>query len=333
MRHIQRVETFKAIKVLADGRRLAILRRLMAGPATLSQLGQAFGRHPAWVRHHLKQLEQVGLVEMTGTRVLPGFVERYYQATARAFVINTLIIPALPEEGAIVALGSHDLALELLARRLGESGKAPSLWTLPLGSLDGLIALRQGVAHCAGCHLLDTESDEYNVPYVTRLFPGQAMVLVTLAYRQQGLILAPGNPRRLCALEDIAHEGMTFVNRNRGSGTRIWLDRRLRQLGMQANQVRGYEHEVSTHTEVAAAIARGQADAGLGIQAAALAAGLDFLPLFQERYDLVIPMSFYEAPFLRPLLDELHSGIFRNQAQALGGYDISHCGEVMKLAG
>lgn len=329
---IQRIDALDQLNALADDRRLTILRLLMAGPATLSQLGRACGQHPAWVRHHLKHLEQAGLVQMTTTRPVRGFLEKYYQATARAFTINTLIVPQHPDRETIIAMGSHDLALELLAVDMSKDHRVPNLLTLPVGSLEGLIALRQGAGHLAGCHLLDPELDEYNRPYVRHLFPGQPVVLVTLAHRQQGLLLPPGNPRQLRTLEDLAREDVVLINRNRGSGTRLWLDQRLHGLGIHPQQVRGYEQGVSTHTEVAQAVARGQADAGLGLLAAARQFGLDFIPLFQERYDLVIPQEQHASPLLQPLLDRLQAGDFRRAVEALGGYDTMHTGEITMLA-
>ena len=329
---VRRVESFEALKVLADERRLAILRQLMAGPATLSQLGQAAGKHPAWIRHHLKQLERVGLVELAGTRALPGFTEKYYRATARAFHINALVTPSGPERGTLLALGSHDPALDLLAERLRRERGAPAVCTVPLGSLDGLIALRQGSGHFSGCHLLDTEREEYNAPYVSRLFPGQRMALLTLARRQQGLLVAPGNPLRLRGLEDLAREDITFVNRPSGSGTRIWLDRRLHSLGIPVGRIRGYHDAVRTHTEVAATVAQGRADAGLGVLAAGRAAGLEVVPLFEERFDLVFPEAVWHTPEARALVDAMRSKSFGKAVSALGGYDTAESGQEMWIA-
>lgn len=331
MDSIQQVESAEQLKVLADDRRLAILRVLMAEPATLSGLGRVFGQHPAWIRHHLKQLEQAGLVRMTTTRQVRGFVEKYYQATARAFAINTLILPRHPERELIVALGSHDLALELLADHMHQDHRLPDVLALPVGSLEGLIALRQGAGHLAGCHLWDTEQGEYNRPYVRHLFPGRPVALVTLAHRQQGLLVPPGNPRKMRDLEDLAQEDAVFINRNQGSGTRLWLDHHLGNLGISPQQIRGYQRAVSTHTAVARAVAEGQADAGLGLLAAARQGNLDFIPLFQERYDLVIPQEQYESALLQPILDRLQSAGFRRAVEGLGGYDITHTGEITMM--
>ncbi len=226
MSSIEYIKSLEQIKLLSDPRRLAILRRLMARPATLSQLGAAMGEHPAWVRHHLKQLEGAGLVELVTAQASGGFVEKYYQAKARAFIYQETILPDLPRSQTVVLMGSHDLALNQLAQQIGERTGIAML-VLPVGSLDGLVALRQGITDLTACHLLDVESGEYNLPYVRHFFPDRPVTLVTLAQRAQGLMLAPGNPRQIEGLEDLARGDIIFINRNRGSGTRLWLDRML----------------------------------------------------------------------------------------------------------
>ena len=287
--------------------------------------------HPAQVRHHLKKLEALDLVELAETRVQGGFVEKYYRATARAFLVNLAVIPHNPERETVIALGSHDPALEHLALTMRADERTPDVFALPAGSLDGLVALRQGVCNFSGVHLLDVESGEYNRPHVQHLFPGQSMRLLTLAHRQQGLLLAPGNPRNIRALADLSKEGVTFVNRRKGSGTRLWLDARLRQQGIPTSAVEGYTLEVSTHDQVAEHVARGQVDAGIGVMAAARARGLAFVPLFKERFDLVIPEKDINSPLLAPLLDHLQTTAFRKDVEALAGYDTAHTGESIEV--
>lgn len=323
MEDIRRIQDFAQLKTLADPRRLTILRLVMARAYTLSQLGDALGLHPAKVRHHLKQLEAAGLVELVDTRVVRGFVEKYYRARARAFTLQELILPDSDKPGALVAMGSHDIALELL----NEQTPAAAVLTIPVGSLEGLIALRQGSAQIAGCHLLDVESGEYNLPYVRHFFPDRAVTLITLAHREQGLIVAPGNPLGMREVEDICRPGVRFVNRNQGSGTRLWLDRRIEAVGLPAEAVERVTDEVRTHTRLAEIIARGEADVGLGLRAAAQQQHLDFVPLFRERYDLVIPQEHMEDQNLAALLDHLQSGEFRRSVSHLSGYDTGHTGE------
>jgi putative molybdopterin biosynthesis protein len=325
---IEPIKNFEQLKVLADARRLAILRRLMAAPATLTHLGHALGEHPAWIRHHLKQLERVGLVEMVDVQVTGGFVEKYYRARSRAFIFQELILPDNPSRETVLLSGSHDLAVELLAQ--APKGNL-DLIVMPVGSLDGLVALRQGICQIAGSHLMDPASGEFNTSYVRHLFPDREMSILTLAEREQGLLVLPGNPRQILGIQDLVHENVTLVNRNRGSGTRLWLDTHFQRSGIQPEQVRGYQYQVRTHTDVALAICQGRADAGLGIRAAARQFGLDFIPLFQERYDLVLAREQLENTRIHPLFEYLVSKEFRRNVEALGGYNTTRTGNRTNL--
>jgi putative molybdopterin biosynthesis protein len=233
----------------------------------------------------------------------------------------------------VVAIGSHDLALDLLSAALARANPGMSLSLSNVGSLGGLIALQRGEAHLAGSHLLDEETGEYNLPYVQRLLPDRAVVLVNLVYREQGLIVPPGNPKGITRLDDLLRPDVLFVNRQEGSGTRVLLDYQLKQLGGDPMQVRGYQREEHTHLAVAAAVQSGAADVGLGILAAARALQLDFVPVRQERYDLVIPTEYYESALLAPLLAIIRGPEFRREVEALGGYETSHMGEVMHHIG
>ena len=208
-------------------------------------------------------------------------------------------------ERTIVAIGSHDLTLDLMAQFLAARHGGLRLSSANVGSLGGLAALRRGEAHLGGSHLLDPETGKYNISYIRRYLPDQAIVLVALAGREQGWIVPPGNPRGLSGWADAARDDVGIVNRQRGAGTRVLLDYELAKLGIDPAGVRGYEREEYTHLAVAAAVASGAADAGLGIRAAARALNLDFVPLAHESYELVIPREHYESDLLRPLLDLL----------------------------
>ena len=328
---IKPISSFELINVVADPRRLRLLRLLMAAPATLTMLGKAVGEHPARVRHHLKQLEAAGLVEMVRTHVVRGFVEKYYSATAQAFFVDEVILPAsAPGEGGyIFCIGSHDLGLNLALQLASQTGQPAHYLSLAIGSLDGLIALRRGLAHLAGCHLLDPESGEYNTSFVRRFFPDMPIALVTLAQREQGLILPPGNPRQVHGLADLERKDLVFVNRNRGAGTRLWLDQQLRRQGLAPIPTNHPPLVAQTHTETAAYVAAGRAHLGLGLYAAARQAGLDFIPLFAERFDLALPAAELESPRLSPLLDLLQTAGFRRQLEDLGGYGTAQTGNVI----
>jgi putative molybdopterin biosynthesis protein len=232
-------------------------------------------------------------------------------------------------ERTIVAIGSHDLTLDLLAQFLAARGEGLRLASANVGSLGGLIALRRGEAHLAGAHLLDPDTGQYNTSYVRRYLAEQDVVLVTLVGREQGWILPPGNPKGVLTWADISRPDVRIVNRQRGAGTRVLLDYELERLGLKPEAVRGYGREEYTHLAVAAAVASGTADAGLGIRAAARALELLFVPLAQERYDLVIPRKHYESELLRPLLNLLKDKAFRETVAAMPGYDVEPMGELV----
>lgn len=227
----------------------------------------------------------------------------------------------------IVALGSHDLTLDLVAQFLAGNGRR--LASANVGSLGGLVALRRGEAHLAGSHLLDPQTGEFNLSYIRQYLPETPVVVLGWVGREQGLIVAPGNPRRVSGLQDIASSGLRFVNRQRGAGTRLLLDYHLARLAIDPSALPGYDREEYTHLAVAAAVASGRAECGLGIRAAAEALALGFVPLFQERYDLVIPRRHYEDPFLRPLLDLLEDPAFREAVAALPGYNLEPMGRII----
>lgn len=236
-----------------------------------------------------------------------------------------------PEEIArtLVAIGSHDLALDLLASHLRRLSPDSRLSSANVGSFGGLMALQRRDAHLAGTHLLDEESGEYNRPFVERLLGGEEILLVHLAYREQGFIVPPGNPLGLAGLADLTRPGVRLANRQKGSGTRVLLDYHLRRAGVDPAAIAGYEREEFTHMAVAASVLSGTASVGLGILAAARALGLAFVPLFRERYDLAIPRRHWESELLAPLREALADPTYRAAVAALGGYDVSEMGALL----
>lgn len=235
---------------------------------------------------------------------------------------------ALPQGDVLRFTGSHDLAVAWLATHFAEISPGFSLQINFTGSLGGLIALAEGKADLAGSHLWDQESDSYNAPFVRRLLPGRRMALVTLAHRHIGLIVPYNNPANLQGLSDLARPGVRFVNRQAGSGTRVWLDAQLRTLGIQPAQIQGYSDQKMTHSEVARAVAEGEADVGLGLEAAAHLYGVGFVLLTQERYDLVIPEERMQNPAVQRLIQWLSSAPFRELLSHLGGYDLQAADEI-----
>ena len=272
----------------------------------------------------------MSLVRADGLVLIPRFSEGMDAGTT----VTVELLRSLEEvETTVVAIGSHDMTLDLLASHLKRHHPRMSLSSSNVGSLGGLIALRRGEAHLAGSHLLDEDSGEYNLAYVRQHLQGRGVVLVNLVHRVQGLIVATGNPKGITSLEDLARDGVAFVNRQRGSGTRVLLDYRLKKLGLDPDHIPGYDREEYTHLAVAADVAGGTADVGLGILAAARALELDFVPLLDERYDLVIPREHYESDLLQPILAIIRGDEFRREVEALGGYDASTMGEVVAELG
>ncbi len=236
--------------------------------------------------------------------------------------------PTAQAEHPLRFVGSHDPAVALIATHFTEfiSGDAPQLTFA--GSLGGLMALARGEADLAGSHLWDAESDTYNAPFVRRLLPGRRVALLTLAHRRLGFMLNPNLPANVSRLENLVQSGLRFVNRQRGAGTRVWLDAHLHQLGIGPEYIVGYEQEGRTHSEVAQLIAEGRAEVGLGIETAALAYGLNFIPLTLERYDLVIPAEVWEIPSIQVLAQWLTSAKAKEEVLGLGGYDVRETGRL-----
>jgi putative molybdopterin biosynthesis protein len=320
MRKVEPVHTFNQIKLIADSRRMEILRLLMAAPATLTQLAQTLKQSPAWVRHHILALESGGLIEVSEVRRTGKVMEKFYRAKGGAFLLQETVLPK-SKKPVVIFSGSHDLALEEIAEHLS---KHVTLLSLPVGSLDGLVNLRQGLCQISGAHILD-ETGEYNAPTVRHFFPDRNVELVTLASRTQGLILRAGNPKGVRKISDIARGNVKFINRNAGSGTRLWFDAELKKQKIDPTQISEYGVTVKTHSEAAALISQNKADVSIGLQAAAHQHGLDFIPLFEERYDLVLPRE--NEKVLSPLLDYLQTSSFRTGLDTLTGYNTSHSGE------
>ena len=230
-------------------------------------------------------------------------------------------------ERTIFCIGSHDLTLDLMSQFL--AGHDRRLASANVGSQGGLIALRRGEAHLAGSHLLNPETGEYNIAYIRQYMPNIPVKVIALVGRDQGLMVRRGNPKGVKGLDDLARPEVQFVNRQRGAGTRVLLDYHLNQMNVPPDRIAGYSQEEYTHLGVAAAVASGRADCGMGIAAAAQALDLEFIPLLQERYDLVIPKPFTEDGLLAPLLELLTDRRFRETVAQLPGYDVSVMGIVV----
>jgi len=351
---------------IAEAVRQQILKGVLKGGDRLPpvrEMTARWGCTLGTVQHAYRELARQGLVVSRagqGTRVLEGVATAPETPLRRAslvhraegFLLEVLTAGYTPsdvEDAVRVALerwrttqqgaspaaagelrfvGSHDPAVAWLAGHFGEIAAGTTLSLSFVGSLGGLIALAQGQADLAGCHLWDEESDTYNRPFVRRLLPGQRLALLTLGHRRLGLIFAAGNPAAIGSLADLTRLGLRFVNRQAGSGTRVWLDAALRHLGMDGRSIHGFDEEVMTHSAVARLVAEGQADVGLGLESAARAYGLGFAALTRERYDLAIPQAGWQQPSVQALAAWLASPAAKELLNGLGGYEAAETGAV-----
>ena len=252
-----------------------------------------------------------------------------YEAGAEVNV--RLLSPAEKLEKTLVVIGSHDPLLDELGDMLHVENNDVYMSSSHVGSMGGIMAIRRGEAHAAGCHLLNTENGVYNISFMKKYFPKGGVKLVRCVGRQQGMMVAKGNPLNIQKFADIAKPGVRYVNRQRGSGTRILTDYLCKQENVDAAAVYGYDREELTHTSVAAQIVSGSADAGMGIYSAAKLYDLDFIPICIEEYDLIIPDHAWDTPMVRQLIATLKSDAFREKILSLGGYTVENPGELIEL--
>jgi putative molybdopterin biosynthesis protein len=307
------------------GLQARLLRGLPSRPGLEEVLRVVVGRFPeGWVVAPLGRGAGsiAGLSRAHGLVRVPAALEGL---EAGSQVEVELLRPRAELEAGLLFAGSHDLALALLDDALGAARPGAGLSVAPLGSLGGLGALARGEAHLAGCHLLDAESGEYNLTQVRAVLGARPVRLVTLAHREQGLAFRPGEPTA-SSFAEIATRGLRFANRQGGSGTRLLTDHHLARAGLSPEAIRGYPHEEHTHMAAAEAVRSGLADCALVIRAAARALGLEFVPLDEERYDLVIPRESLADPRIMRLLEVLTSPAYRARVTALGGYSTRETG-------
>jgi putative molybdopterin biosynthesis protein len=283
-----------------------------------------------------RQARAARLQEIIGGSVLQALGLGYRPEQIEAVVVGQLArwreVEAVEQareqvaEQAVVFAGSHDLTLDLLAARLQRRTPPVDLRATYSGSLEGLVALARDEIHLAGCHLLDEQTGEYNGPFVARLLPGQPVALVTLALREQGLMVRPGNPKGIRGLADLTRPDVVVALRQKGSGTRVLLEHELRRAGLSPGSLRTGDRAYATHVALAGAVAEGGADVGPGILGAARAYGLEFIPLTTERYELAVPERRLDQPGVRALLAVLAEDDFLETVRELGGYDLSETG-------
>ncbi|HJV46258.1 MAG TPA: molybdopterin biosynthesis protein [Bacillota bacterium] len=229
----------------------------------------------------------------------------------------------------VVVTGSHDLSLDILQVLLRDRFPEQFLVSSHVGSMGGILAIQKGEAHMAGIHLLDEASGTYNVAFLQKYLSGRDAVLINLVYRQQGWIVGKGNPKNIQTVSDLVRPDVTYINRQRGAGTRLLLDYLLKQEKIERSQIYGYDRETISHLSVAASVAGGTADTGLGIYSAASEMGLDFIPVVEERYDLLLTRSFYESERCKAVLEIIGSEAFKQEVESLGGYSCRDTGNIM----
>ncbi len=233
-------------------------------------------------------------------------------------------------ENTVVVIGSHDLILDVMADIMPNEYKDMHVTSTHVGSMGGLMALRRGEAHLAPIHLLDESTGEYNVSYIKKMFK-EPMALIKGVHRIQGILVKKGNPLGISSISDLTKEGVRYVNRQRGAGTRVLFDYKVKEAGIDPVSINGYDREMATHMAVAAAVASDGADAGMGILSAAKAMGLDFIEVAPEEYDFAIPARHLGLPHVKAFIDILKSEGFRNRLEALGGYSCENAGDVVLL--
>lgn len=240
-----------------------------------------------------------------------------------------LLRPMEEVENMLVVTGSHDPlideAADFLRREFGGS-----VASTHVGSMGGITAIRRGEAHMGGCHLLTEADGSYNISYLRKYFKPGEVKLIRCVDRVQGIMVPKGNPMNIQSVKDLAREGVRFVNRQKGSGTRILLDYLLKRDGVNAEDIYGYTREEFTHTGVAAIVAAGSGDAGLGIYSAAQLYGLDFIPVYNEEYDLLVLSSAFESEGVQRFLQVLRSDAFRARLEEMGGYGVKAPGEIIE---
>ncbi|MDD7794817.1 helix-turn-helix transcriptional regulator [Clostridium sp. 'White wine YQ'] len=246
-----------------------------------------------------------------------------------AQVNNPLYYKNPPTNQGFVICG-QDIILDILSRHLQNHPNGTLALRSYIGSYEGLYSLYHGKVHIATAHLWDGETGQYNTPYVKRLLPGTPAVIINLATRLQGFYVKKGNPKNIKSFEDLKREDITFINREKGSGTRILLDEYLKKLKIDSTNLKGYNRECFSHLLVASAVVRGSADVGLGNEKNGLqVSGIDFIPLHKERYEMVIKKEDLNKPHFRAVIEIINSEEFKLELEGIGGYDLSELGKIV----
>ncbi|RYD01621.1 hypothetical protein N752_29020 [Desulforamulus aquiferis] len=245
---------------------------------------------------------------------------------------NNILVNKSPLPQGIVICG-QDVLLDVLSRQLERHPNGIHAFRHNVGSFPGLMALYHEKADLAAIHLWDGDTNVYNIPYVRHMLPGVKTVILHLACRMQGFYVAKGNPKNINAWQDLTRGEISFINREKGSGTRVLLDEKLRLLGINRHLIKGYEIEEPSHLGIASAVARGDADVGLGNEKVSMQVrGVDFIPLQKERYELVLRKEDLQKPYIQAVVEILQSKEFKNELYGLGDYDVTETGKIIAFS-
>jgi putative molybdopterin biosynthesis protein len=278
--------------------------------------------------YRLIQTKKLPAARVTGKWLFPKqLIEEWIMRSARESVGSEQKQTLLERQ--VIISGSNDLALELLAKNTNIRHPRFTASLSSVGSLAGLVALRNGTCHIAAAHLLDVETGEYNNSYIKRNFSDLKVTVLNLTHREQGLVVKRGNPLGIRSLKDLVNKKVAFINRQEGAGTRVLLDYRLKENNIEPLEIAGYGKMAYTHMEVALEVLHGTADAGIAIRAVAQLLGLDFIPLATERFDLVIPNEHYSRDAVKALCEVLRSDEFKISILRMGGYELYDTGRIM----
>ncbi len=274
--------------------------------------------------YQLAKLGEIPAARIGGKWVFPrSLMDQWIIDRAKGNLKGATSVPA----HILVAMGSNDFAWEIISHMLQDAPYRMVVSLANVGSTGGLIALEQGLAHVTGVHIFDPDTGRYNLPILPKFLPGKAVAVFHLFTRRQGLIVKRGNPLKISGVRDLSRPEVRFVNRQKGSGTRLLLDYELKRLGVSPETIHGYHREVETHLSVAMEILRGKADCGIGVGSVAKSLGLGFIPIREEAYDLVVLKENLELPQVRALLKVIRSGEFRGALEGVEGYGLKGSGE------
>ena len=280
----------------------------------------------------LIKAKRIPCTRVTGKWVFPRrLIDEWIETNARSGMAEARH-KGRKIEGALLAAGSNDPVLDFLQTDLRRSFPELYLFSTNIGSVEGLKALNLGYTDIAWCHLYDPLTKEYNTPYLPTYVPAVRSVVVNLFYRELGFTIPRGNPFKIRGFQDLAKKGVRFINRQKGSGTRLLIDQQLKERGIASEKIIGYENEVNTHFEVGLSILNGTANVGITSIAASKLLGLDFIPITRERFDMVMDQKTFFGKNAQAFIELLHSGEFRDKVQRVGGYDLKESGRVLYSA-